>query len=217
MTTVESQQHSQPAAADDAHYHSDDAGPSNKSPPLRALRVNLEPSLSPLPADLESQDSPESSPEPPTKRKGSKRSKKINASQGDAVLVNTMGDGKYIEQAIEAGMHALASPSDDDEEASMKGTAINLEMIATGALAVGERQFKGMVEDGAHDDSPTTSDATANGLHKGVGDMMEDVKPTIPTISTAVKAEQNGHTPPEAIKIKGEPQNDGELPPIRQH
>lgn len=210
MTTVESQPL---LPADDDLYDPDDVGLSD-SPPLRPMKVNLEPSPSPPPAVPLPQISPESSPEPSPKRKGSNRPRN-RATQGDAVLVNFMGGGQVPDVARDAGQQAL--PSDDEGEGQMKGASasINLKAIAVAAGAITVERIQDRdIMDGAQVNSPGRIDAPDTIMRETEGEHMEDVKSSIPSIPTiSVNTEQNGLPTSETITKPGL-QPEGELPPI---
>src|SRR5882757_6501824 len=98
----------------------DDVGLHN-SPPLKPMKVNLQPSPSPPPSVPLPPVSPDSSPGPPD-RKGSNRTK-YRPSQGDAVLVSFMAGGKHSDIARDAGDKPLASDNEEGDE-HLKGTEV---------------------------------------------------------------------------------------------
>jgi hypothetical protein len=214
MTTVENHQPLPATADDDDHYHSDDVG-LRDTPPLKPMKVNLEPSPSPPPAVPLPQVSPESSPGPPNNRKGSNRSKN-RPSQGDAVLVSFMDGGKRPEIARQAGQSPLAS-DDEQDDSSMKGTDVDLAAIASAAIALpNEDQTPKDTPESAQAVSPTKGDAPGTGARERGVDAMEDVKPTTPSITATLVGDPRQRSSPETI-IKSEIKPEGELPPIRQH
>ncbi|ETS83389.1 hypothetical protein PFICI_05265 [Pestalotiopsis fici W106-1] len=101
---------------------SDPDGPIfRNSPPMTAYRPRLEPSLSPPPAI----PLPKVSLSPTAGRKASNRKKKVQPSQGDAVLVHYLDGGRRPEIAAEAGAYPLdggycddgvGGEEDDDDE-----------------------------------------------------------------------------------------------------
>lgn len=99
MTTV---------TASSAHdmYDPDAVVPQN-SPLLVARKVNTQPSPSPEPDIPLVQVSP-----PPISHNGKAKRPKVRPSQGDAVLIGFMGNGRDPEIAARAGQFALASDSD---------------------------------------------------------------------------------------------------------
>lgn len=211
MTPVENQPPQD--LADDDLYHSDDVG-LRDTPPLKPMKFNLEPSPSPPPAVPLPQVSPDSSPGRPN-RKGSNRSKN-RPSQGDAVLVSFMDGGKRPDIARQAGHEPLAS-DDEEDEGSMKGTQINLAAIAGAALFANQDHAIKDISGTADGDSITKNDAPSADARGGQGDPMEDVKPTIPSITATLVPDPQAQSSPEpSVKSESKTGN-GELPPIRQH
>ncbi|KAH7360554.1 hypothetical protein BKA65DRAFT_547269 [Rhexocercosporidium sp. MPI-PUGE-AT-0058] len=103
-------------------YDPDDVGPRD-SPQLQPMTFNLVPSPSPPPTVPLPPLSAESSPEPEDGRKGSARSKP-RPSQGDAVLITFMGDGKHNDVARDAGEKPLASEIEEEELPVKGGTGV---------------------------------------------------------------------------------------------
>lgn len=95
-------------------YDPDAVVPRN-SPLLVPKKVNTRPSPSPEPDIPMVKVSP-----PPSSRNGKAKRPKVLPSQGDAVLIGIMGDGRDPEIARRAGMQAL--PSDSDEFEGSTGT-----------------------------------------------------------------------------------------------
>lgn len=212
----------------------DDVGLHN-SPPLKPMKVNLQPSPSPPPAVPLPLVSPDSSPGPPD-RKGSSRTK-YRPSQGDAVLVSFMAGGKHSDIARDAGDKPLASDNEDGEE-PVKGTDVaispvpveegeeevkdeaipedNLALAARAADAL-RQTAKGSSEI-AQKEATTTSPISKLSM-PGPGDPMEGLKQTIPSISTIYVGGTGSKSSPDAAikhEMSGSPAV-GELPPIRQH
>jgi hypothetical protein len=143
-----------PNAADTDVYDPEDVGPRD-SPPLRALKPKLAPTPSPSLEGGPQSDSEESTPPgtPGKSRKYQKRlSKKSVATRGDALLINTLANGKAPEVGHIAGQQILPSVSDDDEmetaEASHKAIEVTVESTERptdlAALAAGAlRAFNG--------------------------------------------------------------------------
>lgn len=219
MTEVENQP--QPAALSEDVYDPDDVG-LRDSPPLRAMKVNLTPSPSPPPAAPLPQVSPDSSPASPG-RKGSNRQKN-RPSQGDAVLVSFMDGGKRPEIARQAGAQPLASDNEDDEE-SVKGTEVivnvekdkngvdELTALAQNALRAHEGQTA-QSSSQAVPAAPINKSNTPESNAQPEGEPMEDVKPTIPSITATYIGEPQKHPAPDTI-VKPEIKTaEGELPPI---
>lgn len=90
-------------------YDPDAVVPRN-SPLLVPKKVNTAPSPSPEPDIPLVQVSP-----PPSHRNGKAKRPKVRPSQGDAVLINIMNDGRNPEIATRAGLEALASDSEEDD------------------------------------------------------------------------------------------------------
>jgi len=216
--------HQLPAPSNE-YLDPDDVGLHN-SPPLKPLKVNLQPSPSPPPAVPLPQVSPDSSPGPPD-RKGSNRTK-YRPSQGDAVLVSFMAGGKHSDIARDAGDKPLAS--DNEEEEPLKGTEVEIMVekdeanpekngIELAALAVDRlRQAAKDPSDPAAKDPTPASTIPKLGI-PSAGEPMEGMKPTIPSITTLyVDGSGSKSAPDTAIKheMSGSPAA-GELPPIRQH
>ncbi|KAI4603575.1 hypothetical protein KJ359_003391 [Pestalotiopsis sp. 9143b] len=89
---------------------SDPDGPFRNSPQLKAYRPRLEPSPSPPPAI----PLPKVSSSPTAGRKASNRKKKVQPSQGDAVLVHYLDGGRRPEIAAQAGLAPLDGGYCDD-------------------------------------------------------------------------------------------------------
>jgi hypothetical protein len=254
MTTVENQPLPVPTTE---VYDPDDVGLCN-TPPLRPMKVNLQPSPSPPPAVPLPKPSPESSPGPPG-RKGSNRSK-TRPSQGDAVLAHFMGGGNYSEVARRAGDSPLACDNDDAEEPE-RGVGVNMnaersegegnkddrtveqnsavspqrnestiEMreshvekegldLAVAALAVNRlrQNARAPSEPSPQSNGMTTNDTSkSHAVHHG--EPMEDVKPTIPSITaTYIDGSRTRSSPETAVKLEMKSSAAGELPPIRQY
>lgn len=207
----------------------DDVGLHN-SPPLKPMKVNLQPSPSPPPSVPLPPVSPDSSPGPPD-RKGSNRTK-YRPSQGDAVLVSFMAGGKHSDIARDAGDKPLASDNEEGEE-PVKGTevAVTAEEVKDEATPEenGIDHLTALAADALRQSvkgssQPTQKEATtASSIPKMcmpcAGDPMEGLKPTIPSISTLyVDGTGSKASPDTTIKheMSGSPAA-GELPPIRQH
>lgn len=206
----------------------DDVGLHN-SPPLKPMKVNLQPSPSPPPAVPLPLISPDSSPGPPD-RKGSGRPK-YRPSQGDAVLVSFMAGGQHLDVARDAGDKPLASDIEEGEE-SVKGTevsisteevkdedipkenGINLAALAADAL----RHSAKSTSESAEKEAASSSFFPKLGA-SCAGEPMEGMKTTIPSISTLyVDGTGSKSSPDITVKheMSGAPAA-GELPPIRQH
>ena len=217
MTTVENQP-PQSSTADDI-YDSDDYG-NRDTPPLKPMKINLQPSPSPPPAVPLPQVSPEPSPEPPG-RKGPNRPKN-RPSQGDAVLVSFMDGGKNPEIARNAGNQPLAS-DDEEGDGSVRGVEIevttekedlDLTALAANALRAHEEgtSLPTLKPNSTKNGSPSI-DAPPSEPHQ-----MDGVKPTIPSITATYVDDPHSQSSPDAAvkpEIKASPA--GELPPIRQH
>lgn len=101
------------ATATPAHdFFDPDAVIPRNSPVLVATKVNTRPSPSPEPYIPLVQVSP-----PSNFRSGKAKRPKVRPSQGDAVLIGIMGDGRDPDIARDAGLRPL--PSDEDDAASM--------------------------------------------------------------------------------------------------
>jgi hypothetical protein len=216
MTTVENQP-PQSSTADDI-YDSDDYG-KRDTPPLKPMKINLQPSPSPPPAVPLPQVSPEPSPEPPG-RKGSNRPKN-RPSQGDAVLVSFMDGGKNPDIARYAGNQPLAS--DDEGDGSVKGVEVEVtavkEDLDLPALAANALRAH---EEGTSQPTPkpnTIKDGSPNrDAPPSEPDQMEGVKPTIPSITATYVGDPRPRSSPDtAVKLEIKASPTGELPPIRQH
>lgn len=214
MTTVEN--HPPPAATDDDLYHSDDVG-LRDTPPLKPMKVKFEPSPSPPPAVPLPEESPESSPGPPN-HKNSKRSKK-QPSQSDAYLVSLMGGGMRLDIARQAGQSPLASDDEEQEESSVKETTVDLAAIAFAASALANKDERPQdVPESAQTTSPIYNDAPSTDAKPGGADVMEDVKPTIPSINATPVGEPQRRPSLEPLtQSEIDPTPSGELPPIRRH
>ena len=216
MNTVENQP--QPATIADV-YDPDDVG-LHDSPPLRALKVNLTPSPSPPPAAPLPQISPDSSPGSPG-RKGSNRPKN-RPSQGDAVLVSFMDGGKRPDIARKAGEQPLASDGEEEED-SVKGTEVvvpkdpvdDLQALAANAMMkANEGQAAQSASEPGQEVPINKSKTPESNARATDGDPMEDVKPTIPSITATYIGEPRKQASPDTI-IKTEIKTSaGELPPI---
>lgn len=214
-----------PLTPSNEYLDPDDVG--LRSPPLKPMKVNLQPSPSPPPAVPLPDISPESSPEPPG-RKGSSRPK-YRSSQGDAVLVAFMAGGNHSDIARAAGDKPLASDNEEGDE-PVKGTKVEVSVgeekkeawpeengIALAALAADalRQTAKDLSE-------PAPKEATPGGIRLSVassGESTEGLKPTIPSIIT-LYVDPPGAKPSSDTTIKHEisgPPTAGELPPIRQH
>jgi hypothetical protein len=216
MTTVENQPQS---AALAEVYDPDDVG-LRDSPPLRAMKVNLTPSPSPPPAAPLPQVSPDSSPGSPG-RKGSNRQKN-RPSQGDAVLVSFMDGGKRPEIARKAGAEPLASDGEEEED-SVKGTEVNVpkdgvdELTALAANAMmraNEGQAAQSASQSAQEEPINKTNTPESNSHTTDGDPMEDVKPTIPSITATYIGEPREQASPDTIVKTEIKTSEGELPPI---
>jgi hypothetical protein len=127
-----------------------------------------------------------------------------------------MDGGKRPDIARQAGHEPLAS-DDEEDGGSMKGTKVNVDLAAiAGAALANEDQSTEDISETSQNRS-ATKDAPSANAHEGGGDPMEDVKPTIPSITATLVDEAGSRSPPEAL-IKSEIKNSpvGELPPIRQ-
>jgi hypothetical protein len=210
-----------PTADDDTLYHSDDVG-LRDTPPLEPKKVNLQPSPSP-PLILPDQDTSDSSPDPPD-RKRPLRPKKKRGSQGDALLVHVMDGGKRPDIARLAGQELLASEEDEGEAVTRAVTSVdlkkdvdNLAAIAAGALAHQGHAARDPRERAA------TLGARENGpgshLQPAGGEPMEGLKPSIPSLSSSYGGDARRPPSPD-VSVKSEimatPTASG-LPPIRQH
>jgi len=237
MTTVE-----QPTdfTASDNLYTSDDDRLGN-SPLLKPMKVNLKPSPSPPPAvalyvfkatcaDIikdpansshnRPQVSPESSPGPEPSEKRKSNRPKNKPSQGDAVLVSFMDNGRRPEIALEAAKQPLQPLASEDEyeEDSEKGAQISMVSnpdlaaiaAAAGALAQG-------LQESTEQDSATRAQAYASSAVLEMGDAqpMEDVKQTIPSVDATHTPEYTGQPSPDPSVKTENPPTAGELPPIR--
>lgn len=163
------------------------------------------------------ESSPESSPGPESSEKRRSNRPKNKPSQGDAVLVSHMDNGRRPEIALEAAKQPLAS-EDESEEESVKGTHItlvsdpNLAAIAAaaGALAQGLQEY-------AEQESAAGAQGNAPGANVEIGDAqpMEDVKQTIPLGNATQVLEYTGQPSPDPSVKAENPPTAGELPPIR--
>ena len=217
MTEVEHQP--PPAALAEDVYDPDDVG-LRDTPPLRAMKVNLTPSPSPPPAAPLPQGSPDSSPSSPG-RKGPSRQKN-RPSQGDAVLVSFMDGGKRPEIARQAGAQPLASDNEEEED-SMKGTEVNMDAEKEGVdelTALAQNALRAHEGQTAQTSSqppaaaPTNKINTPDSSAHADGEPMEDVKPTMPSITATYMGEPRDHTSPDAV-VKSEIKTSaGELAPI---
>ncbi len=218
--------HQLPAPSNE-YLDPDDVGLRN-SPPLKPLKVNLQPSPSPPPAVPLPQVSPDSSPGPPD-RKGSNRTK-YRPSQGDAVLVSFMAGGKHSDIARDAGDKPLASDNEDGEE-PMKGTEVEIPVGEDKDEAIPEKNgfLAALAADALRQTAkgasePAQKEATSGSTiprldGSSAGEATEGLKPTIPSITTLYVDGSGPKSPPDtAIKheMSGSPAA-GELPPIRQH
>ncbi|KAH6719978.1 hypothetical protein BKA61DRAFT_470617 [Leptodontidium sp. MPI-SDFR-AT-0119] len=125
MNTVET---TRPPPTAPEFYDPDDVGPRD-SPQLQPMTYNLVPSPSPPPAVPLPPLSAESSPEPEDGRKASTRSKP-RPSQGDAVLIAFMADGKHNDIARDAGEKPLASEIEEEESPVKGGTDVVVSTVA---------------------------------------------------------------------------------------
>jgi hypothetical protein len=204
----------------------DDVG-LHRSPLLKPVKINLQPSPSP----------PPTVPDPPDHKDSQA---KYHPSQGDAVIVSFMAGGQHSDIARAAGDKPLASDTEEGEE-PVKGTEV--------AIMVVEEEEEGqeeVVEDEAipekngFDLAALAADAlrqtakvsselaqkeasAASSIPKlstsCAGDPMEALMPTTPSIST-LYADKSGSQSSLDAAIKHEMSGSpavGELPPIRQH
>jgi len=218
----------QPPTSSNEYLDPDDVGLQN-SPLLKPMKFSLQPSPSPPPAVPLPQISPDSSPDPED-RKSSHRPK-YRPSQGDAVLVSFMAGGKHNDIARDAGDKPLAS---DNEEGEEPRSGTNVEMTAAEGKHEASLEENGLVlaarAAGALMQTPKDPDelraqeeaspgsAIPKASTPAVGDPMEGLKPTIPSITTLYVDGPGSKTLSETIikqEICGSPTT-GELPPIRQ-
>jgi len=253
MTTVKNQHVQVPpdtAADDDDAYYPDDAGfPS--SPPLKPMKINLQPSPTPPLAVPLPPVSPDSSP-PGTPDRKSSHKPKVRPSQSDAVLIDFMGGFQHSDTARKAGNEPLASDPEEEETTMDGGTYVEVNLEKTELEKenmekdVGDNERveeEHLGKDGVEKDdlssvaaramnvlkgnSPpaptqatlaTKSDTPKSDVRRPEGDPMEDVKPTIPSITATLVDGARLHPSPEAtVKVEIKAPAVGELPPIRHN
>ncbi|TAQ84393.1 hypothetical protein B7494_g7290 [Chlorociboria aeruginascens] len=199
-------------------FDPDDVMVSN-SPMLKAMRPNLSPSPTPPPAV----PLPEVSPEPPNRFKH-------RPSQGDAVLLSFMYDGKQPELAHQGGLRPLASEDEGAEHAKeAEATAgeegargIENEKETNGRLKLAALAANALRR--AHEEQVVQPASTMASIvpminidgRGGEGDSINGVKPTIPSITATLLSEDRSHPSLEASgKIPSNASPLGELPPIQ--
>ncbi|KAK0630552.1 hypothetical protein B0T17DRAFT_489969 [Bombardia bombarda] len=173
-------------------YDPDDVLPRN-SPLLTPHRPKLRLSPSPSPIIPYHRVSPP--PSPGTKK--SNRRNKVQPSQGDAVLLNFLGDGKRPDIAIQASRQAL--PSDNEEEdnsifyesdSSLGGAAdmgaLDLKTLAAGALSLRGFVSPSIDPGGGIDGTELTPSATKDGV--------QEQPPPEPPVQPPVKSVQTVQT-----------------------
>ncbi|CAD6442944.1 4b696830-9bea-4429-8200-4912e90c36b1 [Sclerotinia trifoliorum] len=104
----------------DTYFDPDDVGP-HDSPRLKPVHINIRPSPPPE-IHLTPLISPGSGP---GGRKGAKRSDNWPC-QGVAVLIRHMSGGNHPDIEQKAGIEALPSDEDEDEESPVRGTAVEV-------------------------------------------------------------------------------------------
>lgn len=239
MTTVDN--HPRPAPRTDDIYDPDDVGLQN-SPLLKPMKPRLEPSPSPPPSVPLPPVSPDSSPEPDDRKVSSRP--KYRPSPGDAVLVSFMADGKHLDVARDAGDKPLASDPEEAEE-HMKGTVVtvvehkedrevhgevvevsrekdvvrgsmDLAAIAAGAVGILAESAQASYDQAQRDPTPRNDGVKVE--QTAPGDPMEDVKHTIPSISSIKPLYVNASIAQSSVELAIKPElmasPTEELPPI---
>ncbi|RFU27002.1 hypothetical protein B7463_g9324, partial [Scytalidium lignicola] len=205
-------------------YDPDDVVPRD-SPLLKPMIPKFSPSPSPPPAVPLPQVSPDSSPGSPNRKRSNRP--KNRPSQSDAVLISFMDDGKRPEIARTAGNEPLASDEESDEQdRSPKGTEVTVEKgpevcelsaIAARALMANEAHTpKAQVQVLQPMPLPTSLAPITSLAPRGIS--MEDVKPTLPSITAttyqfdarALRTQEPGGKP------ESRPLPSGELPPLQR-
>lgn len=150
-----------PASAHDV-YDPDAVVPRN-SPLLVPKKVTFRPSISPPPDIPLVQVSPPPSP-------GSRKTKrhKVRPSQGDAVLIGIMDNGRHPDIATMAGQEALPSDSEEvssspDTDSSMDESEIMADSEELGANGVEKPPARGSGKGGAQPGSPSDLQSLAGG------------------------------------------------------
>ncbi|KAG9247832.1 hypothetical protein BJ878DRAFT_129113 [Calycina marina] len=215
MNTTEQPLHL--TATNDDLYNSEDDRLG--SPGLKPMKVNLNPSPSPPPTVPLPQASPDSSlsPEPSGNRKPNRPRHK--PSQGDAVLVSFMDNGRQPDIALKAGMQPLASEDEAAEEIMTGGTEVTLAPAGSdlAAIAAGALLAQGLQEmhDSMEQEKPADAQgsAPASDAEHSSAELMEDVEQAIPTTIT-VSEHAGNHLPESTLKINKQT-TVGELPPLQ--
>ena len=165
------------------------------------------------------QVSPESSPGPESTEKRKSNRSKNKPSQGDAVLVSFMDNGRRPEIALEAAKQLLASEHEFEEESFKGGPPITLQNPHLAAIAAAA----GALAQGLQESTEQESAAGAQGgapsaaVETGDAQPMEDVKPSIPSANATQVPDYSGQPSPDpAVKVE-KPPTAGELPPIRHN
>lgn len=152
-----------PASAHDV-YDPDAVVPRN-SPLLVPKKVTFRPSISPPPDIPLVQVSPSPSPD---RRKTKQRRRKVRPSQGDAVLIGIMDNGRHPDIATMAGQEALPSDSEEvssspDTDSSMDDSEPMADSDELGADGVDKAPARGSEKGGAQPGSPADLQTLAGG------------------------------------------------------
>ncbi|TVY27791.1 hypothetical protein LHYA1_G003774 [Lachnellula hyalina] len=243
MTTVENQHVQVPPAPND-DYYPDDAGFPTSPGQLEPMKINFRPSSTPplaVPLPPVSPDS--SSPGSPDRKSSYKP--KVRPSLSDAVLIDYMGSFRHSDTARKAGYEPLASGEEeditmggveitiekDDEKGNMEKDVRDEEEVGDEPVErIGVEQYdlssvaaRAMnVLKGSSPPTPTQAiPATKcaepiSDTRSAERDIMEDVKPTIPSITATLMGGARLHPSPDP-NVKLEIKAPGELPPIRHN
>ena len=215
------------SAAADELYHSDDVG-LRDTPPLKPRKVRLQPSPSPPLAIPSPEVTPDSSPDPPDRKRPQRDSNRrryrnsYRPSQGDAVLIHFMGGGKNPEIAGHAGQEPLAGDDEEDDgHDSHRGATVvddvekgvhqpSLAAIAQGALAQHGQTAQELA---------ATRRSQDNAAQRVVGgERIDEIRSSIPSIASAYAGDARRPPSPDAsLKQEVRTPSTGGLPPIRQH
>ncbi|TVY19447.1 Metallothionein expression activator [Lachnellula arida] len=245
MTTVENQHVQVPPAPDDNDYYQDDAG-FPTSPQLQPRIINFKPSPTPPLAVPLPPVSPDSSPLGSPDRKSSYKPKvrpslsdavlidymggfqhsDTARKAGNEPLASwaeedsTMG-GTHVEVNIEKdddkeNMEKDVREEEEVEEEPVERNGVekdDLSSVAARAMNV----LKGNSPPTPTQAIPATKCAEPRSdTRRAEGDIMEDVKPTIPSITATLVGGARLHPSPDA-NVKAEIKAPGELPPIRHN
>lgn len=212
----------------DTYFDPDDVGPRD-SPMLKPMNIKTRPSPSPE-ANPPPPVSPDSSP---GRRKGGKRSNN-RAFQADAVLISFLGGGKRPDIARNAGVEALPSDEDEDEESPIRGTTVEIPgrhlPLVNDDLDITMKMAADAVQClKAHEDRASLE--CRNNSQGATGEGITEVSRTFASINANSQAQNNagstknsprsletypGIAPEVNIKLETQPPlPSGELPPMR--